>query len=78
MADRKQRQQQTVDPEGFYMQYVSTIPCFTLLLLIKVARVSFSRRGHKFFTHFAFNNELSRSPSSQSWHLCIWLNAVVG
>ena len=24
MADRKRRQQQTVDPEGFYMQYVST------------------------------------------------------
>ena len=24
------------------------------LILIKVTRVSFSRRGHKFFTHFAF------------------------
>ena len=25
-----------------------------ILLLIKATRVSFSRRGHKFFTHFAF------------------------
>ena len=25
----ERRQQQTVDPEGFYMQYVSTILCFT-------------------------------------------------
>ena len=29
MPDRKWRQQQTVNPEGFYTQYVSTIPCFT-------------------------------------------------
>ena len=34
------------------MQYVSTIPCFTYT--IKVTRVSFSRRGHKIFTHFTF------------------------
>jgi hypothetical protein len=47
-------------------------PFVSLLLLIKVTRVSFSRRGHTFFTHFAFSNKLSLSPLPQSWHLWVY------